>query len=166
MKTNDTTPRFTRRSAFGLILAGIALPTAPALAAKEAFIRIKPHVNLSPIVLTTCSGESLTAIFESDLLIGANGTARGEVRFDFGADDRVDYVPVVGGLDFDAAGTVIAAHVLLRLRGSRGRVAQDYALLDVVPAESEPCLIYTTIGAEVYAEQVRFEVPGAFVVQR
>lgn len=165
MKTNDSPPRFTRRSAFGLILAGIALPTAPALAAKDVFIRVKPHVG-GPIVLTTCSGESLTAIFESDLLIGSNGAARGEVRFDFGADDRVDFVPVVGGLDFDAAGAVIAAHVLLRLRGNRGRLAQEYALLAVTPHESEDCLIYTTIGTQVHAEQVRFEVPGVFKGQR
>ena len=168
MKTNDIHSTFTRRSAFGLILAGIALPTTRALAAKDVSIRAKPHIG-GPIVLSTCAGETFTARFDSDLVIGANGSARGEVRFDFGGDERVDYAPEVGGLDFDAAGEVLRARVLLRRRRSAGRVAQDYAFLTVAPEPGEDCLIYTTVGTGwVYLdpEPVRFEVPGEWTVRR
>lgn len=164
MKTNLTPSPFTRRSALGLILAGVAFPTTRALAAKDVFIRSKPHIKFSPIVLTTCSGEAFTARFDSDLLIGASGSARGVVRFEFDEDGRVDYVPEVGGLDFDPSGEPIRARVLLRLRRSEGRVAQDYAMLTVEPEPGEDCLIYTTTGTQV--QFVRFEVPGAWTVRR
>ena len=166
MKTKDTTSKLTRRSAFGLILAGLTLPTTRALAAKEKFTRMKPHASFSPITLSACSGETFTARFDSDLLIGANGSARGYLRFDFGDGSREDYVPEVGGLDFDAAGQPIRARVLLRLRRSAGRVAQDYAFLIVEPDPSEPCLIYTTIGPMVYPGPLRFDVPGEWTLSQ
>ncbi len=166
MKTANPTSKLTRRSAFGLILAGLTLPTTRALAAKEKFTRMKPHVNYSPITLTACSGETFTARFDSDLLIGSNGSARGSVRFDFGDGSRADYAPEVGGLDFDPAGQPIRARVLLRLRRSAGRIAQDYAFLLVEPDAGEDCLIYTTVGTQVEAGPLRFDVPGEWTVAR
>ncbi len=166
MKTNDTHSTFTRRSALGLILAGLALPTTRALAGKEQFTRIKPHISFSPIKMTACSGETLTARFDSDLTVGASGSVRGYVRFDFGAGSRADFMAEVGGLDFDEAGQVIAARILLVRHRSAGRLAQDYALVSVAPVPGEDCLIYTTIGTQVGFEQRRFEVPGAWTVRR
>ena len=165
MKTNDTTSKLTRRSAFGLILAGLTLPATRALAAKDVFIRSKPHIG-GPIVLSTCAGETFTARFDSDLTVGASGSARGYLRFDFGDGSRADYAPEVGGLDFDASGQPIRARVLLRLRRSAGRVAQDYAFLTVEPDASEDCLIYTTIGTQVNPGPLRFDVPGAWTVRQ
>ena len=166
MKTNHAPLQFTRRSALGLILAGVALPSTRALAAKEQFTRIKPHVNYSPIKMTTCSGETLTARFDSDLTVGASGSVRGYLRFDFGGGRRADFLAEVGGLDFDEAGQVIAARILLLRHRSPGRLAQDYALVSVAPVPGEDCLIYTTIGTQVGFEQMRFEVPGAWTVRR
>ena len=159
------TSSLTRRSALGLILAGVALPTTRALAAKDVFIRSKPHVS-GPIVLRTFSGASLTAIFDSDLTVGANGWVRGFVRFDFGDGRRADYVAERGALSFDAAGVATSATVLLLARRSDGRVALDYALLTVAPVPVEDCLIYTTVGPQVHAEPVRFVVPGVWTAVR
>ncbi len=166
MKTNNPTSKLTRRSAFGLILAGIALPSTRALAMRDVFVRSKPHILLTPIVLSTCGGESFTARFDSDLTAGANGSARGYLRFDFGDGSRADYAPEVGGLDFDPAGQPIRARVLLRLRRSAGRVAQDFAFLIIEPDASEDCLIYTTIGTQVNPGPLRFDVPGEWTVRR
>lgn len=167
MKRNLTPSQFSRRSALGLVLAGAALSattTTRALATGDVLIRAKPYFDYSPIVFTTCSGQAFTARFDSDLLIGASGFARGAVRFEFDDDRRVNYVPEVGGLDFDRSGQPIRARVLLRLRRSAGAVAQDYAMLTVEPDPGEDCLIYTTTGTQV--EFVRFEVPGAWTLRR
>lgn len=166
MKTNHTSTVFTRRSALGLILAGLALPAPRVLAAKEHFTRIKPHISYSPIKMTACSGEAFTARFDSDLTVGASGSVRGYLRFDFGEGSRADFLPEAGGLDFDEAGQVIAARILLLRHRSPGRLAQDYALVSVAPVPGEDCLIYTTIGPQVGFEQLRFAVPGAWTVRR
>lgn len=165
MKNTRPSSSLTRRGALGLILAGITLPTTRALAAKDVFIRSKPHIS-GPIVLRTFSGANLTAIFDSDLTVGAKGWVRGFVRFDFGGDRRADYVAERGGLDFDAAGVAVSATVLLLERHSDGRLAHDYALLTVAPVPGEDCLIYTTVGSCVHSEPVRSEVSGTWIATR
>ena len=152
----------TRRSALGLVLAGVTIPALPALAGKEFFTRFKPHAN-SPIRLTTCSGETFTALFDSDLLVGTGGSARGFMSFTFGTD-VIEYVAEHGGLDFDSAGKPIRAVVLLSRRGSSGKDAHDFMLATVAPDPLLPadCLIYTTVGPDVHVEPVRFEVPGTW----
>ena len=159
MNTDPIPHRLTRRHALRLALAGGAsLPLSNAFAAnRETFLRITPATNPTTTVLTTFSGETLTAEVATDLLVGSRGHARGFLRFTLG-DGTVEYCAERGGLDFDPAGTPIRAWVLLRRRGGSGQLAQDYALASVEPAAGEDCLIYTTTGTQV--GPLRFELPG------
>ena len=159
----------TRRSALALVLAGATLPASKSMAAqggpRDVYLKIA-YMSTSTQLLT-CSGESLTALFETELLVGTGGTVKGFMRFTFGSD-VIDYVAERGGLDLDSAGEPIRAVVLLSRRGSSGMDAHDFMLATVAPdpVPSEDCLIYTTIGTDVHVEPVRFEVPGAWEVRR
>lgn len=172
--TPSTSPLLTRRAALGLALAGATLPMTQSLAATGGNIPVYVHVINRPreVVLTPWPGESFPAQFESELLIGSNGTARGAMSYTLlhGEDIPVRMVYDVerGGLDLDDAGNPIRVWVLSRLRRSAGRLAQDFALTSVAPAPllPEDCLIYTTVGSCVHVEPVRFELPGRWEVRR
>jgi hypothetical protein len=168
MKTKSTPVQFTRRSALGLILAGIALPTTRALAAKDVFIRSKPHINVW-ITARSFSGESFTAQLSDDLTVSSNGWVRGFLRLDLGGGKLVEYVAERGSLSLNTAGQVTSATVLLLERRSNGRLAQDFALVTLRPAEVDDCVVYDLVGtgvSPVIGEPVRFEVPGAWTVRR
>jgi hypothetical protein len=169
MKPNDTTPRFTRRSTLALILAGATLPQGRSLAAPSGArdVYLKIAYMSTATQLQTCSGESLSAWFESELLVGTDGTAKGFMHFTLGSD-VIEYVAERSGLDFDSAGVPLRAVVLLSRRGSSGKDARDFMLASVAPDPllPEDCLIYTTAGSQVHVEPMRFEVPGAWEVRR
>lgn len=172
------TTRFTRRRAVALLLSGATLPASKALAADPpggpadpmlgpVSVRVRPDEAQTPVVLTTCSGESFTATLTSDLVLGSRGGALGFLRLEFG-DRDLRYAAERGGLDFDGTGAVVRAWALLREQGGSGHVAQDFALLSVAPEVSggEDCLIYTTTGTQISGpEAVTFDVPGLFQVR-
>jgi hypothetical protein len=160
----DTTEKMTRRGLAGLILAGLALPASKALAALPGDeITVILYPAPSPVVGISMSGEVFTAEFASDLRIGSGGGARGSVLFKrFGVFTH--YVAEVGGLDFDDVGDPIRAWVLMLLRRTDGRLAQEYALASIELNASEPCRIYAIMGTQVNVEPVRFEVDQRFEV--
>jgi hypothetical protein len=157
--------QITRRSAAGLLLAGAALPVAKAFASHRRGVDAWAQVDANGIVvMTTFSGEFVTAWFESELLIGSRGGARGFMSFGFG-DENVDYVPQLGGLEFDAAGNPVRAWVLLRERLSDGQLAQDWALASITPSASgDIYLEYDFMFPSLHHEPVRFVAPGRFEI--
>jgi hypothetical protein len=169
MKNANTTSQLTRRTAFGLLLAGLTLPTTRAFAAKDVFIRSKPHVNVW-ITAQTFSGRTFTAQLSDDLTVSSNGWVRGFLRLDFGGGRLADYVAERGSLTFDPAGQVTSASVLLLERRSGGRLAEDFALVTLRPAaEPDDCVVYDLVGPGVSAingEPMRFDAPGSWVVRR
>jgi hypothetical protein len=164
-----TSTLLTRRSTFGLLLAGLTLPASRALAAKDVFIRSKPHVNVW-ITAQTFSGQTFTAQLSDDLTVSSNGWVRGFLRLDFGGGQVADYVAERGSLTFDPAGEVASASVLLLARRSSGRLAEDFAFVTLRPAaEPEECVVYDLVGpgvGAVHGEPVRFDAPGSWVVRR
>jgi len=162
----NSTEKITRRTAAGLLLAGAALPAAKAFATHHRGIDAWVKIDSSGVVVvTTFSGGTFTVAFDSELLIGSRGGARGFMRFGFG-DKNVDYVAELGGLDFDEAGVPIRAWFLMRLRGSDGGVVQDFAQGSVDLDATEPCRIYDVVGTQVNVQPVRFEAPGQFAIVR
>jgi len=167
MKTIATTPQYTRRSALALVLAGATLPAGKSQAAAGGTIDVYWHAISNGTPLTTCSGQSFTASFASEMLVGSGGVVKGYMRFAIGSA-VIDYVAIRGGLDFDSAGQPIRAVVLLSRRGSSGTDARDFMLATVEP-DSDPsgdCLIYTTIGTQVHAEPTHFRVRALWGVRK
>jgi hypothetical protein len=156
--------RITRRSAAGLILAGLAFPVAKAVAAEKIVVRIRPNADPTLAVLTDCDGGTLTGALSTDLRVGSHGSARGFMRFAIGGR-TIDYTAELGGLSFDDAGDPIRAWILMRTRGSHGLVAQDYLLGAIAPDTAiADCLIYDFVGPIVHDTAVRFDVPGRFEI--
>ena len=154
--------KITRRSAAGLLLAGLAIRTTKTLAAERVVVRIRLNAQPTLAALTDCDGETVTAAFSSDLHIGSYGGARGFMRFAIG-DRTIDYAAERGSLDLDDAGAPIRAWILMRTRGGHGLVAQDYLFGTIIPdPATADCLIYDIVGPNVHDTPVGFDVPGRF----
>ena len=156
--------KITRRSAAGLLLAGLAIPTTKTLAAERVVVRIRLNAQPTLAALTDCDGETITAEFSSDLHIGSYGGARGFMRFAIG-DRTIDYAAERGSLDLDDAGAPIRAWILMQTRGGHGLVAQDYLFGTIIPdPATADCLIYDIVGPIVHDTPVGFDVPGRFEI--
>jgi len=148
------------------LLAGAALPAAKAFATHQRGVDAWASIDANGIVvLTTISGLTFTAAFDSELLIGSRGGARGYMSFGFG-DENVDDVAELGGLDFNEAGEPLLAWFLMRLRGSDGGVTQDYLMGQVDTDASALFHRYILFGHNVNAEPVRFEASGQVEIVR
>lgn len=167
MNTRLHTPvPLTRRNAFGAILAGMTLPTSRALAAKDVFVRSKPHINVL-ITAQTFSGETFTARLSDDLSARSDGKARGFLRLDLGGGNLVDYVAERGSLTLNSANQVTSVTFLLLERRRNGQLAEDYAMVVLRPAaDPEECVVYDLVGPGVRLEPVRFDVPGSLIAGR
>ena len=156
--------KITRRSAAGLLLAGLAIPATKAVAAEKVVVRIRLNAQPTLAALTDCDGGTFTAAFSCDLHVGLYDGVRGFMRFAIG-DRTIDYEAERGGLDLDDAGEPIRAWILMRTRGGHGLVAQDYLFGAITPdPATADCLIYDIVGPNVHDTPVGFDVPGRFEI--
>ena len=127
--------------------------------AQTDFFDIRICIDLQTVEVHT-PRDSYDAVFQSEVRVFPNRTATGSLML-IPTDDRPSGGIQVGLLDgsvrFHRDGTV--ARVLLR-----GRTPEGYPIVVMItPAATEDCLIYTTIGTEVWAT---WEAQGHIVVNR
>lgn len=127
----------------GVLLAG----GRAALAAKEVFIRSKPHVNVG-----TIGGQPTSIWLHAEALVLADGSAHGVLQLRTLGGETFLY-RVVGGVATDEGGIVGDVFLILQRVGEGGEPTGETDFATVRPSStSEPCRIYDIAGTQVHVE--------------
>lgn len=142
-----------------LALGLLAVSISPVSAAKDVFIRTKPHVNVG-----TIQGEPAQIWLHADAGVFGDGDASGILQLRVSDGESFLY-RVTGGRFIVERGAVVELMLDLERVGEGGTPTGASDLVIVRPSSAaDDCLIYDVLGANVHVEaegRLSFRHPGA-----
>jgi hypothetical protein len=129
-----------------LLAAGLVmLPTHEAHAAKDAFVRVEPHVNAGSL-----GGAPVEIWFRATAVVLDDGVAAGVVDLRVEGIDPLLYRVAEGRVEVDDE--VLVGMTLLLERVGEGGSGGDDDVLVLWPGVAEDELIYDLVGANVHGQ--------------